>query len=114
MSIRYKKLASPGQLTGTAATYYTCPSTVTNTSRIAFTFTNTDSAARTVTIYVFDSGGTAGVTNILTSAKSLAAGETWTCPDLLLHSLNPGDVVQAFADTTAKVAYHLSGVEMTS
>jgi hypothetical protein len=112
MAYTPKKLMTPAQLTGSAATYYTSP-TNGRTVIKKMTFSNNDSSARTVTVYLIASGGSAGVTNILTIAKSLAASETWECTEAEGHIIGGGDFIQALADVTAKVTMHLSGVEMT-
>ncbi len=73
MSIKPNNIVA-AQLTNAAATYYTAPA---NTKVVLkkLTFTNTDTVARTVTVYLVPSGGTAGVTNILVSARAIAAGD---------------------------------------
>ncbi len=90
------------QLTASAATYYTVPA---NTKSVIkkLTFTNTDTVARTVTVYLVPSAGTAGVTNILVSARAIAAGDTYDCTEALGQTLLPAGFIQALADVGSKV-----------
>jgi len=82
------------QLTGSAATYYTAP--VLATVRIGkLTFCNSTGGAVAVTLYLVPFAGTAGATNILWSAKTVAAGQTLECYEAEGHVLAPGDFISA-------------------
>ena len=111
MSATPKRFVEGGQLTASAATYYTCPS---NTKALIkkLTFTNNDTSARTVTVYLVPSAGTAGVTNILTKAASIAAGATYEAFEAEGHILTAGATLQALADVTSMVTINASGVEI--
>lgn len=67
------------------------------------TFTNNDTVARTVTVYLVPSGGTAGVTNILVAARAVAAGDTFDCTEALGQTMLAGGFISAFADSASKV-----------
>lgn len=101
MSVTPKTITA-AQLTATAASYYTAPA---NTKSIIkkLTFTNNDTVARTVTVYLVPLAGTAGVTNILISAQSIGAGECWECYPAAGQVLQTGSFIQALADSAAKV-----------
>lgn len=101
MSIKPNNITS-AQLTTAAATYYTAPA---NTKVVLkkLTFTNTDTVARTVTVYLVPSAGTAGVTNILVSARAIAAGDTYDCQEALGQTLRIGGFIQALSDVASKV-----------
>lgn len=101
MSVTPKTITA-AQLTNAAATYYTVPA---NTRGIVkkLTFTNTDTSARTVTVYLVPSGGTASASNILISAQSVAAGECYECFPAQGQTLQTGGTIQALADVGAKV-----------
>ncbi len=47
------------------------------------------------TAYVIPSGGTAGTTNTYISARALAAGESYSCPELVGRGMNAGGFIQA-------------------
>lgn len=111
MAVTPKRLIASQLLTGSAATYYTATNCK---ARIdSFTLTNTDTSAVTVTVYIIASGGTASADETIISAKSLAAGECYTCPELVGGWLESGEFVQAFAGTASKVVIRSSGIEVT-
>lgn len=76
-------------------------------------FTNTDTSARSVTVYRVPSGGAAGTGNIVFSAHVVniagTSGDTYVAPELTDMVLNPGDTLHAFADSANKVNVTISG-----
>lgn len=102
-------------LTGTAATLYTAPSTSTPIGSIAraklhnVTFCNTDSSARTITLYLVASGGSAGTSNTVIAAASIPAGKTWTFDAGAFGiPLANGETIQGKASVTSVVTYRIS------
>lgn len=112
MSTITKKAFAPAQLTASAATYYTCPAN-TRANFKKLTVTNNDSSARTVTIYLVPSGGSAGVTNIITKTKTVAAAESADIYEVEGHSINASDFLQALADSASQVTIHGTVIETT-
>ena len=112
MSTLNRRIIAGSQLTASAATYYTAP---TNTRCVIkrLSLTNTTAGAVTATIYLVPSGGSAGATNTLTSARTLAAGETWDCVSAEGHVLEAGGTVQALASAITSITIIGSGVEIT-
>ena len=111
MAVTLKQFTAAQYLTDSAATYYTATNC---TARIDnCTLTNTDAGAITVTVYLIASGGTASADETIISAKSLSAGECYTCPELVGKTIPSGSFVQALAGTTNKVVIHMSGIEVT-
>lgn len=111
MAVTLKQFTAAQYLTDSAATYYTATNC---TARIDnCTLTNTDAGAITVTVYIIASGGTASADETIISAKSLSAGECYTCPELVGKTIPSGSFVQALAGTTNKVVIHMSGIEVT-
>jgi len=106
-----KNLIPSAQLTASAATIYTATNVKTRIDK--FTCTNNDTVARTITIHLINSGGTAGDDNKIINAKSLAAGECYTCPEIVGHWLNASQFIQGLADVAAKVTVRASGIEST-
>lgn len=103
-----------GQLAGSAGTIYTAPTTTTpqpHRARIRhIVIANTDSSARTFTLYVVESGGSAADNRALFKSVSIAANTTYDYPvDIVLEA---GDTVQGLSDSANKVTYYLSGEEM--
>lgn len=111
MSVTPKRL-TPAQLTASAATYYTGAANV-QTIIKKLTFTNSTATARTVTVYLVPSGGSAGVTNILTSARAVNVNETYECFEAQGQVLNPGDLIQALSDSATAVTIAGAVVEVT-
>jgi hypothetical protein len=112
MATLIKPIIPGSQLTATAATYYTCPA---NTRCIIkkLVFCNGVTAAQTVTVYRVPFGGSAGATNLVVLTRTLAPSETWECFPMEGHFLDPGDFIQALADTASRVTITGSGIEIT-
>lgn len=56
---------------------------------------NTTAAPIPATVYLVPLGAAAGAANTLISARAIAAGETYPCPELVTQGLGPGGTVQA-------------------
>lgn len=113
MTIQTKVLCASTQLTGSAATYITGAASQKTTITRA-RITNSDTAtAYTFTVYRVASGGSAGSTNLLINARSVAPGGSDLCPELNGMVLDAGDTIQALASTTAKLNFTASGFTST-
>jgi len=110
MSVTPKTITS-AQVAATATTYYTAPA---NTRSIIkkLTFTNSTAGALTVTVYLVPLGGTAGVTNILISARSVGAGETYECFEAMGQVLQAGGFIQALASSATSITIQGSVAEV--
>ena len=106
-----KALVNGVNLTAVAATYYTAGTGVRAIIKRA-TFCNDDTGVVTVTINLVPSGGAAAYGNRITKAKSLAAGETWSCPDIDNHVLEAGGFISMLASVDAKIGVRISGYEV--
>ena len=93
-------------------TQYTAP-TGTRTIIDKFTACNNDAAARTLTVNLVASGGAVGAANQVVKTKTLAAGETYTFPELVGHVLATGDFISTNASAAGVVAVRASGREVT-
>ena len=119
---RTPKCGFHAMLTGSAATLYTAPSPTNNPTGSSFgtallkslILTNTDSSARTVTLYVVASGGSAADAQTIAKDMSIAAKTTYEFiyPDDTFP-LNAGEFIQGLADTTLKVSCRVNVVEMS-
>ena len=112
MAITAKALFNPLQAAATEVSQYVTPA-ATRTIIDKFTGTNTTGVAATLTVRLVPSGGAAGVTNTIVSAKNLAAGEAYTFPEVVGHVLNPGDFISTIAGTAAAITIRASGREVT-
>lgn len=111
MSVQPKALIPAAQLTNSAATYYTatrCTARVDN-----MTVTNTDSSAHQLTVYLIASGGSAGDSNTIIDTKSIHAGETYTCPEMVGKIIPSGSFIQALADAGTVLTISAGGIEIT-
>jgi hypothetical protein len=104
-------LIATAQLANAAATLYTATRVKARIDKV--TCTNEDTVAHTITFHIIASAGTATAANRIIHAKSLAAGECYTCPELIGHWLTDGQFIQGFADTAAMVTVRASGIEST-
>lgn len=113
MAINNVVLCAETQVTGSAATYITGAlslKTIITRARA----TNSDAAtAYTLTVYRVASGGSAGTTNIIINARSIAPSGSDLLPELNGMVLNAGDTIQALASTTAKINFTASGYTST-
>ena len=111
MSVKPEALIPAAQLTSSAATYYTaerCTARVDN-----MTVTNTDSSAHQLTVYLIASGGSAGDSNTIIDTKSIHAGETYTCPEMIGKIIPAGSFIQALADADTVLTISAGGIEIT-
>lgn len=87
-----------GALTGTAVTQGAVVGASTKRLIIGAVLCNTTGAPIAATVYLVPSGGTAGATNTYISAKAIAAGESYPCPELINMGLNAGGFIQALGN----------------
>lgn len=105
-----KRLVDGSQLTTSAATYYTTPAN-TLTTISAMTLTNTTAGAITATIHLIPSGGSATASNMVLSARTLAAGESYNVAPAIGQTMAAGGFVQALASAGASITLVASGYE---
>jgi len=111
MTVTVKTLVAGSQLTGSAATYYTAPA---NTKAIIhnMTLTNTTGGAITATVHVIDTGATETVSNMCISARSIAAGETYKCPEVIGKTMSATGTIRALAGSATSITIQAHGVEV--
>ena len=112
MTVIAKALFNPLQAAAAETTQYTAPA-ATRTIIDKFTGTNTTAAVATLTVKLIESGGAAGASNTIVSAKALQPGEAYTFPEVVGHVLNPGDKISTLAGTAAAITLRSSGREVT-
>lgn len=93
----------------TQTTQYTTPA---GTRTIIDKFVGYSPAGGTLTVNVVVSAGTAGASNLLVS-KTLAAGESYTFPEIVGQILNAGDFVSTDTPAASTVVIRISGREIT-
>jgi len=105
---------TPGSaLTAVAATYYTAPSGATDLKAIVkeIILCNTDTVARTATIYVVPSGGSAAAANTIVNSLTVLPNETRIFG--LSKVMSPGGFIQALASSAGVISMAVSGIEVT-
>lgn len=109
-----------GQLTASSTTLYTAPATATVSNPVGsnpkaivrcISICNTDSSARTVTLYLIESGGSVADNRAITKAVSVPANETWIL-DNVYYVLEAGATIRGLASVTLVVTVTISGDEL--
>jgi hypothetical protein len=77
-----------------------------------FTGYNGTAGAVSLTVNLVASGGAAGASNVKV-VRSLAAGETYTFPELVGQVLNAGDLISTLASAATSIVIRISGRENT-
>lgn len=78
-----------------------------------FTVTNTSAGNVTLSVNLVASGGAAGNSNLVLKAKTIAPGQTYTCPELVGQSLEAGDFISTLASAATSLTISASGREIT-
>ena len=103
----------PAKLAANAeTTQYTCP-TSTRTIIDKLTATNTTGTAATITVKIIPAAGSAGASNTVVSAQSVAPGVTYLCPEVTGHILEAGEIVSTLAGTASAITIRMSGREIS-
>ena len=110
MSVTAKPLYTAAYLGSTDTTLYTATGVRTILDKC--TAYNSDAGAIVVSFNLVPNGGSVGASNKVVS-KSLAAGETYTFPEVVGHVLEAGGVLSGIAGTASKVVVRVSGREVT-
>lgn len=112
MTVSIAVLFEGTQVAAAQTTQYTAPAS-TKVIIDKFTATNTTGAAATLSINLVQLAGAAGAANLMLSAKSLAAGETYTCPEVVGHVLSAGGFVSTLGGTANAITIRASGRAVT-
>lgn len=107
------KVIIPAKIAESAqTTQYTAGSGV-RTIIDKFTGTNYTAGAVTLSVNVVTTGDTAGNQNLIVKTKSLAAGETYTFPEIVGHVLSAGDFISTIAGAATSITIRSCGREIT-
>lgn len=79
-----------------------------------FTATNVSGAAATLTVNIVKSGEASILDNTILSAREVAAGESYTCPELCGQALNSGDYITTTASASGAIVIRASGREISA
>lgn len=111
MAVTTRVLIPAKQAENSQTTQYTA----TNVRAIVdkFTATNTSSSNVTLSVNLVTSGGSAAASNLIMDARTIAPDETYTCPELVGHSLEPGGFISTIASAATAITIRASGREIT-
>jgi len=112
MTVTVKTLVAPLQMQNSQSTQYTAPI---GTKAIIdkATVTNTDTAIRTFSVNLVQSGGSAGNANLIIDDRAVQPGETYLCPELVGHELDSGAFISTIASAATALTLRVSGREIT-
>ena len=110
MSVAAKPLISAQFAPNAETTMYTASGVRTIIDK--FVGYNSGAAAAVLTVRIVIVGGAAGISNTLI-VKSLAAGETYTFPEIVGNVLDVGGFVSVLAGTASAVVVRASGREVS-
>ena len=78
-----------------------------------FTATNTTASAVTLTLNIIPQGGSAQTSNIVMSARSIAPGETYLCPEVVGLTVDSNGFISTIASSASALTIFASGREVT-
>ena len=111
MTVTAKTIIAAKQAENTQVTQYTATNCRTIIDK--FTATNTSGSAATLSVNLVTSGDTAGNQNLIVKTKSLAAGETYTFPEIVGHVLDSSGFISTIASAATAITIRASGREIT-
>ena len=111
MAVTPKVLVPPVQLATGGTTQYT--SALARAIIDKATVTNTDTVNRSFSVHLVNTGGSASAANLVIDSRTVAPDETYLCPELVGHVLNPGDFISTTASDGAVLTFRVSGREIT-
>ena len=78
-----------------------------------FTATNYSAGALTLSVNLVASGDVAGNNNLVVKAHTLQAGETYTFPELIGKTLEPGGFISTIASAATSINIGCNGIEIS-
>ena len=78
-----------------------------------FTVTNTSAGNVAFSCNLVASGGSAGDSNLIIKTKSIAASETYSCPELVGQMLDTSGFISTLAGAVTSLTISASGREIT-
>jgi hypothetical protein len=77
------------------------------------TVTNTDTVNRSFSVNLVQTGGSATNANLIIDDRTVVPGETYNCPELIGHELDPGAFISTIASAATALTLRISGREIT-
>lgn len=110
MPITLKAIIPAKVVENTQTTQYTAANVTTIIDK--FTATNYGASSVTLSINIVTMGDANGNQNLIVKSRTLAAGETYTFPEIVGQVLNPGDFISTIASAASSVNLRVSGREI--
>lgn len=111
MAVLVTTLVAPLQMQATQTTQYTATGVRAIIDKA--TVTNTDTVARSFSVNLVQSGGSATAANLVIDTKFLQPDETYLCPELVGHVLNIGGFISTIASAATTLTLRISGREVS-
>ena len=77
-----------------------------------FTAVNVSSNSEQISVYLTDDGSPAD-SNLIIDGRTIAPGETYTCPELINHALQSGAGIATLASAANAIVIRASGTVIT-
>lgn len=111
MTVTVKNIIPRKQAEAAQTTQYTATNCKTIIDK--FTVTNTTAAPVVFSVNLVASAGAAATSNLILQTKSIAAGETYTCPEVVGQTLESGGFISTLAGAATSLTISASGREIT-
>ena len=111
MTVTVKPLILAKQAENVQTTQYTATNCKTIIDK--FTATNTSAGNVTISVNIVANAGTASASNLIVDARAIAPDETYTFPELIGHSIEPGGFISTIASAATSLTIRASGREIT-
>lgn len=111
MAVTVKQIIPPKAAEAVQTTQYTATGCKTLIDK--FTVTNYGAANVAFSLNLVPSGGSAGNTNLVIDMKNIVPGETYLCPEVIGHVLEPGGFISTLAGAATSLTIVASGREIT-
>lgn len=111
MTVIVKQLIPARSLANAQTTEYTAVNCVALIDKA--TLTNESNANILVSVHIVVAGASADASNRIIKDRAIAPGESYTCPELVGHSVSNGGFISAIAGTDGAITVLVSGREIT-
>lgn len=110
----YVKVLIPAKIAENAqTTQYTAGNNI-STIIDKFTATNFSGSSASLSVNIVTVTGASSNQNLIVKTKSLAAGETYTFPEIVGQALEPGGFISTIASATNSINIRSNGREISS
>jgi hypothetical protein len=112
MAVTQVVLVQAKQVENSQTTQYTAAAT-TKAIIDKFTVTNNSAANVKFSCNLVEISDTPADRNLIVNEREITPEETYNCPELIGHDLDPGDFISTLADTASALTMRVSGREIT-